>query len=564
MLCIQNLRRLRNANLEWRIGWEDDDFSKAIDSLFQLGIFETDEADAQFKRALQILKPLRRNLDDLWPVSSEAIRHVLEHTTVSSWEPLRRSAAILRLLQVAVNFFDDNLVELLLKNGVSVHQRIQEMSALETACQWILVRQPQANRIFTLLLDHAELHRLNEINPYDEHERGLLHRLTGCEKQWRLEQLLKRGVDVNLCTSVHADREPAVVQHVGENSPDSAMTLLDHGANPAIAGSDGMDTALTAALQGQMGVLLHIHTSSGKWQLNWEQTCDFFVTDAMDVNISGANALHLAARNGHCDVLRFYLDEGLLTDVNTVTVELFTPLHLAAFRGHLDTIKFLCSRGGQLNLKEADGSLPLHLAVRNEHPEVVEFLIESGSALDADMYGLTPVGYAMQLQNQSILEYLRTTKQYLDHRPKLGRREQDLVYHSYEQALIRGDVDECERLRGQGCPVNVDLPGQTGRTALALAIEDSNEKLAKWLLEHDAKATCRTFTRTGLFSPIYAAMARPALGNLLPLLLRKYHDEGGSVSHEQPSLICGAILCGNNFGLKLLLGHIAIHETANQ
>lgn len=565
LLCIQNLR---GANLEQRISKRNDVFSKAIDSLLQLRIFEPDEADAQVKWIFQLLTPLQSNLDDLWPVSSEAIRDVLGHTSVSGWETLRRSAAILRLLQAAVNSFDVDLVELLLKNGVSVHQRIQEMSALETACTQGIPHafwETRAKGMFTLLLNHAELHRLNEINPYDDQERGLLHRLTGYDKQWHLEQLLKRGVDVNLCTSVHADREPAVVQHVGENSPDSAMTLLDHGANPAIAGSDGMDTALTAALQGQMGVLLHIHTSSRKWQLNWEQTCDFLVEDARDVNVSGANALHLAAQNGYCDVLRFYLDEGLLTDVNAVTVELFTPLHLAAFRGRLDTIKFLCSRGGQLNLKAADGSLPLHLAVRNEHPEVVEFLAESGSAMDADMYGLTPVGYAMQLQNQSILDYLRTTKQYLDYRPKPGRREQELIYHSYEQALIRGDVDECERLHGQGCPVNVDLPGQNGRTALVLAIENSNENLVRWLLDHDAKAACRVIgANRELLSPIYAIMARPALGNLLPLLLRKYHDEGGSVPHEEPSLICGAIVCGNNFGLKLLLEHIAIHESANQ
>lgn len=561
ILCIQNLRHLRNANPDGQHGWREHLIAKAITHLLQLRPFGSNGADAQFKWILQFLKPLRRDLANLWPVSSEAIRNVLEHTTV--WESLRGSAAILRLLRAAINSCDVDLAGVLLKNGVSVHQRIDEMSALEAACLHP-ASSSSTKQIFTLLLNHSDSSRMNEINPHKGQERGLIHYLTGADKQWQLEELLKRGVNVSLCTNVYVKAQPAVVQHLWQNSSESAMALLDMGANPATTDSRGMDTALAAAAVGKVDVLLHVHASSQEWHLNWKQSCTALVRGTIDFPISGANALHVAAESGHCDVLRFYLDEGLLTDVNAVTLERFTPLHLAALGGHVDTIKFLHSRGAVLDLKLADGSLPLHLAVQNEHLEVVEFLVENGSAMDADMHGLTPVGYAVQLQNQSILDCLHATKQYLDYQSQPRRRSQELVY-AYEQALIRGDVEECERLRGQGCPVNVDLSGQNGRTGLVLAIENSNEKLAKWLLEHDAKATCRTFCASrGLLSPVHVMMTRPALGNLLPLLLRKYRNEGGSISRERPSLICAAIVCGNNLGLKLLLEHVAIHETTDQ
>lgn len=555
ILCTQN-----SSHLRFGVSHREDFTTKAIDSLLQQGFVASYEANSQVKWILQLLKPLRGHLGDLWPVSRETIRRVLEYTTL--WELLRGSAAILRLLKIAVCSDDIKLVEVLLNNGVSVHQRIDEMSALEMACLH-QVSNLVARQVFTLLLDHSEPSRINEINPHNGQERGLLHYLTGLNKQWQLEELLKRDVDINLRTSFHVDREPAVVHYLWESSPESAMILLDHGANPAMADSDGRDTALIAAVQGNLQILLRIHATSQKWQLNWERTCDFLVTDMRDLNISGANALHLAAQNGYCDVLRFYLDEGLLTDVNTATIELFTPLHLAAFRGQLDTIKFLCSRGGRLNLKAADGSLPLHLAVRNNHPEVVEFLVENDSAMDADMYGVTPVGYAMQLQNQSILHCLHTTKQYLDYRSQPRRRERELVY-AYEQALIRGNVEECERLLGQGCLVNVELPGQHGRSALGLAIEDSKKELVKWLLGHDAEITKQDLMEDGdVKSPLQAMIMQPSLNDVLLLSLQKYEDEGGSVASELPILICVAVQYDNTPGLEMLLDHVARSEHTN-
>ena len=538
--------------------------AKAVSMLLKLGFVHSYETIAHIAGVLPLLKRLRYDLHDLWPVSSEAIRGLLKHTTL--WERLRESVAVTKLLKAAVKASDVELTDVLLENGVSVHQRISECSALEVACL-NPAEGSDAKHIFTLLLDRAEPLHLDEINPCPDRGLGLIHYLVGREKEWQLDELLKRGIDVNLRISIDNGGGPAVVWHLWERSLKSAMTLLDRGANPTMADNDGVDTALAAAAQGGLDILVRLRTNLRQnWQVKWRQTCIIFIegTGNFDLSVSGADALHLAAWQGHCDVLGFYIDNGLLTDLDAASVELFTPMHLAAFQGEIDMVRLLYSKGGHLNLKSADGSLPLHLAVRNEHSEVVEFLVENGSVMGPDIHGLTPVGYAMQLQNQSILEYFRATKGHLYYQSKPRRRERDLVY-AYEQALIRGHVKQCERLRKEGCAVNVDLAGQNGRTALVLAIENSKEELIKWLLDHGARATCQMLSASRtLPSPVHTMMRRPALSDFLPPLLREYYDEGGSITHEVPSLICAAILHSNNLGLKLLLDHIARHETTNQ
>lgn len=555
---------IRASEAAYDLTWtrtRENNISKAVASLLQLGFFQSYEAVTHKPGILPLLEPLRSDLDDLRPFPTETICEMLEQTIF--WESLRGSVEILRLLKAAATSRDVKLVELLLRHGVSVHQRVDDMCALEVACDEAKDTFI-SKRIFTLLLEYADTSCLDEINPHRSQQKGLIHYLAGCGKEGQLEELLNRGVDVNLRTGFHRDLEPAIVHHLLQRSSDSALALLERRADVAMADAYGMDAALAAVFKGDLTFLLRLHAKRGQFcQLNWEKTCGIAVTKTRggDLVVTGANALHLAAEQGNCDILRFYLDKGLLTDINAMSVKLlYTPIHLAAFAGQIGAVKFIYSRGGSLGLKSADGSLPLHLAVRNEHIEVVRFLVENGSAMDADTRGVSPVGYAMQLQNQTILDCLRTTKHHLDYQSEQGNSQKDFVY-AFEQALIRGDVKECELLRSQGCPVHVDLPGQDNRSALMIAIEDSNEELINWLLANGAKVTEQTFQDGSLTSPLQAMIMRPPLNALIPSLLQRYRNEGVSPVTEEPSLICIAIQHGNTIGLRLLLDQFAHEET---
>lgn len=431
--------------------------TKAATALTRLGFVQPYETVTRSSAVLPLLRLFQGDLEDL-PVSGEAIRDILKQTVF--WESLRESGILLRLLSAAVRCGEGGLVELLLENGMSVHERIDEMSALEVACLKPAT-YPDERDIFTLLLEHADASRWDEINPHQNQRRGLIHYLAGGGKEWQLVELIKRGADVNSPTSIHVDGQPAIVQHLWEGSVESAMTLLDMGADPTAADGCGIDVAMQAAFHGHIDILQHLHKSHGKvQQLNWQRTCVATLTGVKGVtlSVSEMNALHLAAWDGQCDALGFYIDNSLLTDLNSVSVELLTPMHLAAFNGHTSAMKFLYSRGAGLNLKSADGSLPLHLAVRNGHADAVKFLVENGSAMDGDIRGLSPVRYAIQMQDKAIIDCLCATKQYLDDQSVPGKhRERDLV-PLFGQALIRGDIEECELLHDQGCHLFLGAP----------------------------------------------------------------------------------------------------------
>ncbi|KAG8169168.1 hypothetical protein KVR01_001917 [Diaporthe batatas] len=553
--------RLKKETYQDMKKWKLETFiAKTLGGLTQLEFIQSYEAVTNSAAILPLIRNAHATLDGLWPVSSETLCKILEHTTIRNF--FRESKAMQRLLKAAVSSHDAKLLELLLQKGVSVHERRDSaLSALEKACL-----DGCRTGIFTLLLDHADSSRLDEVNPEQSQGKGLIHYLTGPGKVWQLEELLKRGVNVNLCTNVHVQGWPAVVLHLLEGSSQSAMTLLDSGADPTAASISGIDAALAAAWRGDLSFLRRLQRGDGhNWQIDWQRTfsSNLPVSGLGDVNfgVKQLNALHLAAWTGECDALRFYMDNGLLTDVNAMSLELMTPIYVAALNGHMDAIKLLYSRGGDINLKSADGSLPLHAAVRMRRTQAVRFLVENGSDMGADTRGLSPIEYAIQLQDQSIIDCLSKTKQYLAYQAEVRKREHKLSY-AYEQALLRGDVNGCELLRSQGCPVNIDLPHQYGRSALMLAIENLHQELIKWLLANGAKAAGLVRTMTGIWmSPLQAMIMRPQLNTVLPLLLHQGQSENGSVFFDISNLIFLAIQNNNNLGLELVLDHFARHRT---
>ena len=58
-------------------------------------------------------------------------------------------------------------------------------------------------------------------------------------------------------------------------------------------------------------------------------------------------------------------------------------LHLAASEGHLDVVKWLVENGCDVNVKDRWGGTPLQDAIRGKFAAVADFLISSGGVLDA-------------------------------------------------------------------------------------------------------------------------------------------------------------------------------------
>jgi hypothetical protein len=71
-----------------------------------------------------------------------------------------------------------------------------------------------------------------------------------------------------------------------------------------------------------------------------------------------------------------------------------TPLHLAAQEGHLEVVKFLVEREAEGNAKKTGGRMPLHSAAQEGHLDVVKFLVEREVEVNLKTDGLTPLHLA--------------------------------------------------------------------------------------------------------------------------------------------------------------------------
>jgi ankyrin repeat protein len=118
---------------------------------------------------------------------------------------------------------------------------------------------------------------------------------------------------------------------------------------------------------------------------------------------SGFAPLHIAARNGHVEILELLLSHGATIDIGDRWER--TPLMFAARMGHCEAVEILLDHDAKANSRsQADptrinragiGTTSLHHAVEGEHQEVVEKLIEYGASIDAlNKWAESPLHFA--------------------------------------------------------------------------------------------------------------------------------------------------------------------------
>ncbi len=126
-----------------------------------------------------------------------------------------------------------------------------------------------------------------------------------------------------------------------------------------------------------------------------------------DVNIgnpekNGMTPLICACQKGNIDIVRFLLDSG--ADINLECEQGYTPLANACSYENINIVKLLIERGADINHSSFDDENPILIAVKSENSELVETLLQS-PAIDLnviDLYGDTPLGYAVDVSNFDI------------------------------------------------------------------------------------------------------------------------------------------------------------------
>ena len=100
----------------------------------------------------------------------------------------------------------------------------------------------------------------------------------------------------------------------------------------------------------------------------------------------GRTALHMAAENGHGNVVQYLLTQGAACDAESADGR--TPLQLALESGNESIAQILIQRGSNVNANLASGETPLSVAVGNRWLSLVQLLLRE----KADPNGRLPDG----------------------------------------------------------------------------------------------------------------------------------------------------------------------------
>ena len=137
---------------------------------------------------------------------------------------------------------------------------------------------------------------------------------------------------------------------------------------------------------------------------------------------SGATALHLAANEGHAEVVSALLASGATVDSHWIHPEdpssrTMTPLFMASQEGHVKVVATLLAAGACVHGAEACDATPLHAASQERHVEVVAALLAAGAHADvAQGIGneATPLFVAAQGGHVEILAALLNAGAHVD------------------------------------------------------------------------------------------------------------------------------------------------------
>ncbi|KAF4018832.1 hypothetical protein G4228_010577 [Cervus hanglu yarkandensis] len=106
------------------------------------------------------------------------------------------------------------------------------------------------------------------------------------------------------------------------------------------------------------------------------------------------------------DIATTLLEYG--ADANAVTRQGIASVHLAAQEGHVDMVSLLLSRNANVNLSNKSGLAPLHLAAQEDRVNVAEVLVNQGAHVDAQTKnGNTALAIARRLGYISVVDTLK-------------------------------------------------------------------------------------------------------------------------------------------------------------
>ena len=160
--------------------------------------------------------------------------------------------------------------------------------------------------------------------------------------------------------------------------------------------------------------------------------------------------IHVAAANGHGDLLELFLNTNLMKQKGGEFLEHpekgewgGTPLHSATAGGHMSTVSILLAAGANANAKTRGRDLTaLHYASSKGYGDIARKLIEAGAYVNAkDASGNAPAHRAASQGRLAVLKTLFTTED----EKKLGTKIDERDSSGSTPLLVAAEAgqDEC-------------------------------------------------------------------------------------------------------------------------
>jgi hypothetical protein len=161
-------------------------------------------------------------------------------------------------------------------------------------------------------------------------------------------------------------------------------------------------------------------------------------------NKFGRTALHLAANNGHYDIVTLLIGQG--AQISCSDKIGWTPLHYASMKGHLNVTKLLIESGSSTDIETNEGKLPIYYAAQNGHVEVLEYLLEQkydeDSLIHDNKFLIFLVECGKLTKNCSLKKFILSSEAPVYLAVKLSDRYRQVA--EYEKEIAKDIIDASE------------------------------------------------------------------------------------------------------------------------
>ncbi|XP_016091491.1 ankyrin-3-like [Sinocyclocheilus grahami] len=245
---------------------------------------------------------------------------------------------------------------------------------------------------------------------------------------------------------------------------------------------------------------------------------------------NGLNALHLASKEGHVDVVAELLK--LCANVDAATKKGNTALHIASLAGQTEVVRELVTNGANVNAQSQNGFTPLYMAAQENHQDVVRFLLENNSSQSiATEDGFTPLAVALQQGHDQVVSLLLENdtkgKVRLPALHIAARKDDTKSAALLLQNDHNADVES---------KMMVNRTTESGFTPLHIAAHYGNINVATLLLNRGAAVD---FMARNDITPLHVA-AKRGNGNMVKLLLDRGAKIDAKTKDGLTPLHCGA------------------------